>query len=204
MRLSSTILAAVAAIPLASAFSDTSPFLAFTSRQSSLLDRGLVTRSTSSPAVAPLDIARSLTSKSQELCDLDGVMIVEVQEVSSSMVFPLLGITHQLNPSISQLDSHSFQMLSSDSSLRSRALEAPSQLAFPHVSLSHGNAAREVRNAVQKSCRKVWSGKDNIKTLKLMSLLDDEGEHENVYQAIRPHQAANNPSSALIISGQLQ
>lgn len=84
MRLSSTLraVAAAALLPLAAGFSDTVPFLAFTSRQSSLLDRGLVTRSTSSPAVAPLDIARSLTSKSQELCNLDGMIIVEVQDVS--------------------------------------------------------------------------------------------------------------------------
>lgn len=88
-------------------------------------------------------------------------LIQEVNNYSSNSILPL------------QLESNAFQTLSADSFLRSRALEAPSQLAFPHVSLSHGNAASEVRNAVQKSCRKAWAGKDNIKTLQL-DTLDDQ------------------------------
>lgn len=74
-----------------------------------------------------------------------------------------------------QLHSHSFQALPEDSYLRSRALDAPSQIAFPHVSLNHGDAISEVRNAVQRKCQKAWGGKDIIKTLRLKGL-EDEGE----------------------------
>ena len=83
MRLSSTVAAVAAAglLPLAAAFTDTAPFLAFSSRQSSAMDQGLVSRSAASPAVVPQDISRSLTSKVDELCGLDALAIVEVESV---------------------------------------------------------------------------------------------------------------------------
>jgi hypothetical protein len=82
LTLSLTAVAATALLPLASAFTDTAPFLAFTSRQSSVLDRGLISRSIASPAVVPRDIIKSLTGKADELCSLDGLAIVEIENVS--------------------------------------------------------------------------------------------------------------------------
>ncbi|UZJ56085.1 hypothetical protein CBS101457_005405 [Exobasidium rhododendri] len=142
---------AVALSPLVAAFTDTAPFLAFTSRQSSVLDRGLNSRSAASPAVVPRDIIKSLTSKVDELCSLDGLAIVEIEN---------------LNP-------RAFQSLPRDSFLRSRALDAPSQMAFPHVSLNHGDAANEVRHAIRLACQKTWAGKDNMVTLRPDSINDE-------------------------------
>lgn len=88
--LATAVTAAAITLPLVSAFSDTTPFLAYTSRQSSLLDRGLTLRSIGSPAVAPQDIARSLTSKGQELCTLDAIVLVEVENVSASKIVQVL------------------------------------------------------------------------------------------------------------------
>jgi hypothetical protein len=83
MRQSLSLLALIALIlPFVAAFTNTAPFLAFTSRQSALLDRGLPSRSAASPAVVPRDITKSLTSKVEELCNFDAMVIVEIDDVS--------------------------------------------------------------------------------------------------------------------------
>lgn len=99
MRLSLTlaVVAAAGLLPFGAAFTDTAPFLAFSSRQSSLLDSKLMSRSAPSPAVVPRDISQSMTSKVDELCGLDAMAIVEVESVSGwiSSLSPR-GITHSL------------------------------------------------------------------------------------------------------------
>jgi hypothetical protein len=72
-----------------------------------------------------------------------------------------------------KLDSRAFQALPDGSFLRSRALDAPSQMAFPHVSLNHGDAANEVRHAIRLACEKKWAGKDKVVTLRPDSLTDE-------------------------------
>lgn len=88
MVATAAILAAIASLPAASAFSDTAPLLAFTSRRDMLLADGEqqvpVTKRGASPAVTPIEVVKSLTRRRKALCALDKIAIVEVDGVSAS------------------------------------------------------------------------------------------------------------------------
>lgn len=84
MRFSSPALVALLALPLAQAsFLDTTPLLAFSSHVFSALDAAAHTHlSNGGPVADPRAFAKSLTRDAKSLCSLDGVAIVEMQDVS--------------------------------------------------------------------------------------------------------------------------
>jgi hypothetical protein len=80
MRLALALLSLSALLPAAHGFVDTKPLLAWTSHASALLDPAA--HQHAGPAADPRAIAKGLTRDLSALCGLDGVAIVEVQDVS--------------------------------------------------------------------------------------------------------------------------
>lgn len=57
-------------------------------------------------------------------------------------------------------------------------------MAFPHVSLKHGDAASELRNAIQRACQKQWQERpDKVVTMRPGSI-NDEGRWQRVKLAV--------------------
>lgn len=52
-----------------------------------------------------------------------------------------------------KLDKHALRSLSDTSYLRKRSVDAPSQLAFPSVSLNHGDISRHVKSSLDRVCK---------------------------------------------------
>ncbi|CEH15578.1 hypothetical protein CBOM_03875 [Ceraceosorus bombacis] len=136
----SALLVLLMVISTASAnFIDTSPMLLFSSRHATLLDPQLHSASRAGPAADPREIARALTSDKAALCGtaaeqgrkkVENVVLIEIEDFTHSTL----------------------SSLSSSHVLRRRALSAPFQLTFQHVSASPGNAAREMARQINKAC----------------------------------------------------
>jgi hypothetical protein len=57
-------------------------------------------------------------------------------------------------------------------------------MAFPHVSLNHGDPANELRHAIQRVCQKKWMGKEKLITLRPQSI-NDQGESSHSFSLYR-------------------
>ncbi|PWN39485.1 hypothetical protein IE81DRAFT_326490 [Ceraceosorus guamensis] len=135
----SALLILLMVISTASAnFIDTSPMLLFSSRHATLLDPQLHSASRAGPAADPREIARALTSDKAALC---GTAEQGQKKVENVVLIEIEDFTHS-----------TLSSLSSSHVLRRRALSAPFQLTFQHVSASPGNAARELARQINKAC----------------------------------------------------
>lgn len=87
MRTSSLLLAPLlVAAPLAAAFKDTAPILAFASQPSDLLEAlRTATSQRSSPATSPRDFIKAVVEHVDEICKFDAVALVEVPNVGACL-----------------------------------------------------------------------------------------------------------------------